>query len=211
MLKHLILVAVTLLTVFTLPAAAIESGVDASSTQSVSAWSCAHKAGFTRAVISCYQEACGGAGGRINPSCLTNYKNAKAAGYTYIDLYMFPCTGYSTCKSPASQVQELVNFVNTNHMLVQKIWLDIEVDSSSPSVGCPNNWKMGISQNKVVAQQFNSAMKATQWKWGIYSSASQWSQIFGSTAYVLNNAFPVWYAQFWDKNSCGSFDENIFT
>ena len=47
---------------------------------------------------------------------------------------MFPCTGRSTCKSPAAQVNEMVGHMNSNKMKIGTLWLDVEVDPQS------NNW-----------------------------------------------------------------------
>lgn len=47
---------------------------------------------------------------------------------------MFPCTGRSTCKSPAAQVNEMVDHMKSNKMKIDTLWLDVEVDPQS------NNW-----------------------------------------------------------------------
>ena len=136
--------------------------VDCSALTSVAAFRCAKNDGYDRAIIRGYREAYGrNPGGAIDPNFLQSYRNAKEAGYTYIDLYMFPCTGRSTCKPPQVQVHELVQMINSNKILVQKIWLDVEVDPSA------NNWGMGAARNRQVLQQFYNAWKSTGLKFGI--------------------------------------------
>ncbi|CAG8671678.1 170_t:CDS:2, partial [Acaulospora morrowiae] len=174
--------------------------------------------------------------GSIAPSCYGNYKNALAAGYKYIDLYFFPCTGSTyNCKSPQTQINELVDFVNQNNMLVQTIWIDFEKDTTT----CTKSWDGTASSNLALAKQFTDAAKATKWNWGIYSSQGEWETLFGSAGAVVDSRFKVWYAHpqnplqpnydDWKdmafggfsapsgkqygggSGQCGSFDLNIFT
>ncbi|KAG0073564.1 hypothetical protein BGZ92_003797, partial [Podila epicladia] len=49
-------------------------------------------------VMRGFQEACA-IGGRVDSDFLPSYRNARAAGYTDIDVYMVPCTGSgNSCK-----------------------------------------------------------------------------------------------------------------
>ncbi|KAL1929693.1 hypothetical protein VTP01DRAFT_1831 [Rhizomucor pusillus] len=169
---------------------AYETGVDVSALTSTSAWSCAKKLGYDHAIVRCYIEAYGGnPGGKIDSNCFQNYKNAKAGGFTSVDIYMFPCTGRSTCKSPAAQVKEVVDYVGSNKMTVGRLWLDVEIDPSA------NNWPSASSARSTL-KSFKSALDSTGWKYGIYSSASQWSQITGSSSWELDSSLPLWYAHY---------------
>ena len=79
--------------------------IDCSALTSVAAFRCTKDQGFKRVIIRGYREAYGrNPGGMIDQNFLQNYKNAREAGYTYIDLYMFPCTGRPTCKLPQEQL-----------------------------------------------------------------------------------------------------------
>lgn len=90
----------------------------------LSAWQCAFKAGFTRAIPRVYSESCS-SGGAVSTGFSTNVANAKAAGYTSIDVYMFPCTGSSyPCKSASQQVSEAVAAVSG--MTIGTFWIDLE-------------------------------------------------------------------------------------
>lgn len=133
-----------------------QTGLDVSALTSTSSFSCAKNLGYDHVIARCYMEAYGNnpvkptsnskedgneitkkgytQGGKVDPNCYSNYKNAKAAGFTSVDIYMFPCTGRSTCKSPATQVQEIVDYVGAHKMIVGTLWLDVEVDSAA------NNW-----------------------------------------------------------------------
>ena len=70
-------------------------------------WVCAHNAGYGKAVIRAYQQACGSVGGetdvstglltlavqggKVDPNFVPAVAAAKAAGFTKVDGYMFPC------------------------------------------------------------------------------------------------------------------------
>jgi hypothetical protein len=45
--------------------------------------------GFTKAIIRGYEEACS-KGGEVDPNFVPSYQNARAAGFTDIDIYWFP-------------------------------------------------------------------------------------------------------------------------
>ncbi|RHZ54922.1 hypothetical protein Glove_421g91 [Diversispora epigaea] len=138
--------------------------IDVSALTSVATFKCTKNLGYELAIIRGYREAYGRIpGGGIDPNFLKNYNNAKKAGYTNIDVYMFPCTGRSTCKTPRQQVNELVQLINTYRVKVQRVWLDIEVD---PNAG---NWGLSKIRNRQILKEFHAAWKSTGWKFGIYS------------------------------------------
>src|SRR4051794_26330233 len=107
--------------------------IDLSTSKSIDTFRCTRKLGYERVTIRGYFEAYGGNPGGRN--FLQNYyKNAKAAGYTYIDVYMFPCIGRPTCKTSQEQVNDLIQLISANQLIIQMIWLDVEVDEES------HNW-----------------------------------------------------------------------
>ena len=90
--------------------------------------------GFTRAIIRGYEEACS-IGGEVDPNFVSSYNNARAAGYTDIDTYWFPCNGSGNdCKSYATQLSELAATFSANKMDVGTIWIDLEQDSVCDNV-----------------------------------------------------------------------------
>lgn len=78
-------------------------GVDVSAL--VNNWSCLKQAGYGFAIPRGYCSY-GGVDRNIN----ANINNAHAAGFQFVDLYMFPCRG----KSAVSQVAELVGSVGSS-------------------------------------------------------------------------------------------------
>jgi hypothetical protein len=104
--------------------------VDSSQLVSQATYIKARGEGFTRAIIRGYQEACG-VGGKVDPNFVGSYKNARAAGYTDIDTYWFPCNGSgNNCKSYATQLSELAATFSANNMIIGKIWIDLEKDAA---------------------------------------------------------------------------------
>ena len=62
---------------------------------------CFVKQGYTMLFIRAYR-----CYGNIDPNVVTNIKNARAAGITDIDVYMFPCV---PCGSPRKQVRDALH------------------------------------------------------------------------------------------------------
>ncbi|KAF8996230.1 glycoside hydrolase superfamily [Cyathus striatus] len=206
---------------------ALVHGVDSSQLVSTATYTKAKGEGFTKAIIRGYQEACGD-GGRVDPNFVQTYKNARAAGITNIDMYWFPCNGSgNSCKSYATQISEIAAVFSANSMNIGTIWIDIEQDSTC------DNWNYGTSGNLAQAKSMISAIKASGFNFGIYSSPGEWGNIFGSTSVVLDSSAPLWFAnwnnietltlstkfggwttavghQYTDVSASGLFDLNVF-
>ncbi|KAF8965784.1 glycoside hydrolase superfamily [Flammula alnicola] len=204
-------------------------GVDSSSLVPEATYAKALGEGFTKAIIRGYEEACG-VGGEVDPNFVSSYNNARAAGYTNIDMYWFPCNGSgNNCKSYATQLSEIAAVFLAHSMKIGTIWIDFEKDAAI----C-NNWNYGTSGNLAQAKSLIAAMKATGFTYGIYSSPGEWSTLFGSTSVVLDNSAPLWFAtynnvqtltlgtpfggwttavghQYTDVSASGLFDLNVFT
>ena len=106
------------------------SAVDSAQLVSEAIYSKALGEGFTKAIIRGYEEACG-IGGEVDPNFVPSYNNARAAGYTDIDVYWFPCNGAShNCKSYATQLSEISATFQANSMDIGRIWIDLEKDAA---------------------------------------------------------------------------------
>ncbi|KAI9793543.1 MAG: hypothetical protein M1816_007976 [Peltula sp. TS41687] len=157
-------------------------------------WKCAYKAGYRKAVIRGYRQACG-TGGSVDSNFVPAYKAARSAGFTNIDAYMFPCTGTQksgSCKSPKKQLDEFLKVIKDNKILVHRLWFDVE-----PTPGRPcNAWNLGKSANLAHAKQWVSELKKTGLKWGIYANAEQWTSMFPSLSSDIGSDLPLWAVQF---------------
>jgi hypothetical protein len=133
--------------------------------------------------------------GSVDSNACSNIKTAKAAGIKKADSYMFPCP---TCsKSATTQVGEMVNNLNSNckREWSGRVWLDIEGSQY---------WKGSSSANKAFYEELVGACKKKA-TCGVYSSASQWSALFGSSSYSYGSDLPLWYAHYDNKPSFSDY------
>ncbi|KAH7390405.1 glycoside hydrolase superfamily [Cadophora sp. MPI-SDFR-AT-0126] len=168
-------------------------GIDLSGTPSASFWTCA-ASNYKVVALRGYQQACG-SGGQVASNFVANYRAAKSAGVARIDAYMFPCTGTQptgvACKSPATQLSEFLNAIDSNGMTLGTLWFDIE-----PTSGTCNAWNLGATQNTALARQWVSLLQGSGRKWGIYANGNQWSGMFGSRSTDVGSQLPLWAVQF---------------
>jgi hypothetical protein len=189
----------TILTIFfvTIPSVFAVTAIDSAMTVvSLESYKCVKNFGYERVIIRGYFESyCGNPGGDIDNSFVQSYTNAINAGFTYIDVYMFPCTGIPqccgtnpapkcvatnfACKTPQEQVNQLVQMINNTKInggqdiIVQTVWLDVETDPVS------NNWPSdNIALNQKTLQDFKFALDGTMWNWGIYAVCNSICQSF---------------------------------
>ncbi|KAJ3491333.1 hypothetical protein NLG97_g5611 [Lecanicillium saksenae] len=171
-------------------ASALTHAVDSSSEVDTATYKKALGQGFTRAIFRGYQEACS-QGGRVDPTFLPSYKNAVAAGYKDFDAYFFPCTGKDNkCKAYDAQIGELVKAIDGNKMNIRRIWVDIETDKVC------NPFNYGAEGNIAEAKKLIQAVRNTKRDFGIYTSPTQWENIFGSKTVELAKDVPLWFAKF---------------
>lgn len=97
-------------------------GVDVSASVSSSTFSCLKSSGFgTFAIPRGYQST-----GKVDSNVCSNLKNAQSGGFSYRDVYMFPCP---TCSASAkSQMSDLVSYIKANcaSSWSGRVWLDVE-------------------------------------------------------------------------------------
>jgi hypothetical protein len=93
---------------------------------------------------------------------------------------------------------ELVNHLTANckSSWSGRIWLDIEGSQY---------WKNDFNLNKQFYQELYDSCAALGVSCGVYSSASQWSNIFGSLSYCYGSSSPLWYAHYDGKPSFSDF------
>jgi hypothetical protein len=81
-----VLHSVVVLAVLVSSSLALVYGVDSATQVSEPLYAKAQGEGFTKAIIRGYQEACS-LGGQVDPNFVSSYQNARAAGFTNIDMY----------------------------------------------------------------------------------------------------------------------------
>jgi len=157
-------------------------GVDISAALSSSTASCFKSNGIDFIVPRGYRSS-----GSVDPNACGSLNAASGAGIKTRDAYLFPCP---TCsKSALTQVQEMNSALKSGCSWSGRIWLDMEGSQY---------WLGSSSANQAWWQGLVDACKSTAGasKCGVYSSASQWSAIFGSTSYSYGSDLPLWYAHY---------------
>ncbi len=71
-----------------------------------STWTCLKNNGVKFGIVRIYQST-----GRPDPNAVKTIKNARNAGISYVDGYIFPC---KRCGNPKSQVQRAVQNLKNN-------------------------------------------------------------------------------------------------
>ena len=116
-------------------------------------------------------------------------RNAHAAGFKYVDTYLFPCPA----KSASAQVQGTLSGLSQGGAHFGTLWLDIE---TNPSPGCA--WSGDHSANCEFIKDLIRAGHAAGRVVGVYSSVYARRPTAGAACNV-GGEFPdvaVWYAHY---------------
>jgi hypothetical protein len=186
-----------------LPAATLAVlGVDISQPISESAAKCMVQNGRTFAVVRAW---CSYGGADSNaPASIANF---WAGGMSHVDAYMFPCPS----KDAATQVADLVSFLDGHGTKYGQIWLDIE---TNPSPGC--GWASTVD---MVTGGYNDTAAASNCDYigslvaaikgkgkvpGTYASEYMWGQVAGSGCTSASDT-TLWYAHYDGNPSFSDF------
>jgi hypothetical protein len=129
--------------------------------------------------------------GGVDSNAITTYNNLRAAGMPHIGFYIFPCVGRASCASAASQVTSVKNFINTNNMKADSVWLDIEGGGSCP-------WGSVDANKQFYVDMLSAAKSAWPDRYGVYSSRYMWETLFGSRSWTNpgDDKIKLWYAHY---------------
>jgi GH25 family lysozyme M1 (1,4-beta-N-acetylmuramidase) len=159
-------------------------GIDVSSPISESTFRCLKNNGYHYVIVRGYQS-----NGHPDPNCRATVANARNAGMSKVDVYMFPCPQCSL--SAATQVRQAVDALKGSHY--DMFWFDIEG---------PQYWRSQSFNREFMAELLSTAHGLGQ-KIGIYTSASQWIPIMGD--WTGGKHYPLWYAHYDDNPSFSDF------
>lgn len=84
-------------------------------------YECLGDAGFEYAVVECWREK---DGGTFWEECVSNIANAWAAGWSAVDVYMYP----ERFADPTSQVNQLLGNLTTFNVKYKNVMIDVEGD-----------------------------------------------------------------------------------
>lgn len=181
---HLVACALLLLATASLQFTEATKGIDVSTLVYPKDFQCLKNDGYEFLIVRGYRSL-----GSPDPDAIHTIANARQAGFTNIDAYIFPCPKCS--KSASEQVEEMVKALNISY---GQIWLDIEGSQY---------WHASASDNQKFFEDLLSA--ASRYKpTGVYASESQWSSIMGSS-YTGGSSHQLWYAHYDEDPSFSDF------
>jgi hypothetical protein len=152
-------------------------GVDVSSP--CGNWPCLKQAGYSYAIVRIFQEV---SGGKVDPNGVASVKAAWAAGFSAVDVYMYPCGTAST--TGATQAAAVLNALKG--IKYGRIWIDVE--------GVGKSWTTNSANNVKLFTDIASTLTAGGASVGVYTQGWQWNSIMGSS--TAGSSFPVWYAEY---------------
>lgn len=141
--------------------------------------------------------------GAMDVHAMESLRNANAAGFEFIDTYLFPCRTMDA----RTQVRQLVGNLTQTGAKYGRIWLDIELN---PWPGCGFDNFTAESNCQFVADLVDE-LRAQKQDLGIYSTHWEWVQIFGNDTYCSNfTDVPLWYAHFDGVKSFSDYGKATF-
>eukprot|EP00933_Yihiella_yeosuensis_P045094 TRINITY_DN4040_c0_g1_i1.p2 TRINITY_DN4040_c0_g1~~TRINITY_DN4040_c0_g1_i1.p2 ORF type:complete len:253 (-),score=20.39 TRINITY_DN4040_c0_g1_i1:87-845(-) len=152
-------------------------GIDYSQGFSSTTLKCIRGKGYKFAIPRGYRSS-----GSLDPNVINNVKNAWSAGFSNVDTYIFPCP---SCGNGSGQVQALASYLRKYGAKTGMMWLDIE----------GTQYWGSQANNRKFFESMVAGARAAGVKIGIYSSASQWNAIMGSS-YTYGKGYPLWYAHY---------------
>jgi hypothetical protein len=127
--------------------------------------------------------------GAVDPNLMDNLGNAWAAGFNYVDIYMFPCL---KCGNPEDQADTMLSELHDARYNI--IWVDIEI----------YQWSADINVNRDFIKRMVTELKLRNQIVGIYSDATSWKTIVGDWT-ELGDVM-LWYAHW---NGVPSFSDFV--
>jgi len=153
---------------------------------SASSFVCLRNMGYQFAVLQARRSS------GLNQYILGDIKNAWAAGFKYVDVYIFPTVNGN---DPYNQVIQTLDFLGNARY--NRVWLDIEGD-----------WPSNTTRNAWFVGELIRAVEDRGKIVGMYATRT-WKTIFGD--YSVSH-YPLWYAHydgdpsFQDFSSYGGWD-----
>jgi hypothetical protein len=95
----------------------IDMSIAIASTMTQDTWNCLRSAGYTFAIIEGFN-----GGYHVNQNLATNVAQARAAGFEYVDTYIWSAP-YCGTGSGSGDANELMNYINANHVNVGMVCL----------------------------------------------------------------------------------------
>jgi len=160
-------------------------GVDVSDYVSGSTAGCMVQSGLSFAAVRCWHST-----GSPDSNAPGSVSNLNVAGFTRVDVYMFPC--YS-CGDGGGQVSRAVSYLQGYSVNFSVFWFDIEG---------PSYWSSDQSSNAAFFNAMRSEGQSLGLNMGVYTGWNQWPQIMGS---LDASDLPLWYPHYDNTPSFNDF------
>lgn len=182
------LAAFGLATAVVIATAAASTGVDVSNSLTVHDWKClksSHDVSFGIVRV-------GRSTGSTDPLAATTISNAKAAGISRVDGYIFPCFDCGQAAEQVKAAAKLLASVSSAGIL----WYDIE----------PFKWSSDHDKNRDFIKEMIDTGVSLGLHAGVYSNWNSWSEIVGSDwDYAQQKGLPIWYPHYDGVRSFSDF------
>jgi len=122
--------------------------------------------------------------GTFDATGIQNIKNARAAGWQYVDGYIFPCL-HSGCASPENQVSAAINRLHADGAQIGMIWMDIE----------RYQWPANQASNQAFIRSLIHQAQGMGVNVGIYTNNNNWAAIVG-IGWAEFSHLPLWWANY---------------
>ena len=163
-------------------------GFDAIQSMSVATLQCLHNNGYRFYVARVWESI-----GRIDSTGFQNIKNAHAAGFPYVDGYVFPCHK-SGCASPANQIAAAIDSIHSNGVKIGTLWLDIETQDWPGDHNTNRNFITAMA-NEAIAKGVTV---------GVYTNPHNWGTIVGND-WTGMAKHPLWWANWSGQQNFNGF------
>uniref|UniRef100_A0A914CFR1 Lysozyme n=1 Tax=Acrobeloides nanus TaxID=290746 RepID=A0A914CFR1_9BILA len=120
--------------------------------------------------------------GNYDETGIQNIKNARAAGWTDTDAYIFPCLE-SSCAPPANQVEATIDQLRAEQAEFGTLWLDIERYA----------WPADQQHNRDFITGLIQGAKNRNVNVGVYTNYNNWAAIVGGS-WTGAQDLPLWWA-----------------
>uniref|UniRef100_A0A1I7TZB5 Lysozyme n=1 Tax=Caenorhabditis tropicalis TaxID=1561998 RepID=A0A1I7TZB5_9PELO len=157
---------------------AARNGIDFIQPVTVATFQCIKNAGYSFMIPRVFTSL-----GSIDHTGINNVKNARAAGMTDVDGYIFPCLA-SHCPGGADQVKQTLDAIKSAGTKVSTLWLDIERLA----------WPADHNSNRAFIEAMVKEAQAYGQQVGIYSNYYNWQDIVGLDYHGQSNLMLWWAA-----------------
>uniref|UniRef100_A0A914E7X8 Lysozyme n=1 Tax=Acrobeloides nanus TaxID=290746 RepID=A0A914E7X8_9BILA len=122
--------------------------------------------------------------GNYDMTGIQNIKNARAAGWKYVDAYIFPCLA-SGCAHAANQVEATINQLKSDGAEIGMLWLDLERYA----------WPSNQGSNQQFILDMANQAESMGVKVGVYTNYNNWAAIVGA-GWTGVAKYPLWWADY---------------